>query len=243
MPPFVVPSLYFHGTRAQLQAGELIEPGYRSNFGSGRRANHVYLSATLDAAVWGAELAVGEGTARIYIVEPTGQIEDDPNLADKKFRGNPTKSYRSKAPLRVVGELWEWQGHAPDVLKAMKDNVLGLQISAGSRRRLTRPPSGRAPCTPNGSYAPSECGHAPQRNGGPLGGHVFVLVPAQGQLVRPSCEIERLRSVDGEVMRARARAIGRVRSWACAPETVPVVKQRKRAGGGDEHLCGAPPSR
>ncbi len=125
-PPFVVTVLYFHGTRAQLGAGDLIEPGYRSNFGAGRRAKHVYLTATLDAAVWGAELAAGEGTARIYLVEPTGQIEDDPNLTDKKFPGNPTKSYRSKEPLRVIGELWEWQGHAPDVLQAMKDNVARL---------------------------------------------------------------------------------------------------------------------
>ena len=124
--PFVVPTLYFHGTRAELQAGDLIEPGNRSNFGSGRGANHVYLTATLDAAVWGAELAVGEGAGRIYIVEPTGQIEDDPNLTDMKFHGNPTKSYRSKEPLRVIGELWEWQGHAPDVLKAMKDSVASL---------------------------------------------------------------------------------------------------------------------
>jgi hypothetical protein len=124
--PFVVPSFYFHGTRAQLHAGELIEPGYRSNFGSNRRANHVYLTATLDAAVWGAELASGEGKGRIYIVEPTGQIEDDPNLTDKKFPGNPTKSYRTKEAVRVIGELWEWRGHSPDAVKAMKDNLARL---------------------------------------------------------------------------------------------------------------------
>jgi Rifampin ADP-ribosyl transferase len=124
--PFEVPTLYFHGTRAQLQAGDLIGPGFRSNFGSGRQANHVYFTGTLDAAVWGAELATGEGAGRIYIVEPTGAFEDDPNLTDKKFPGNPTKSYRAKEPVRVIGELWQWEGHPPEVLQAMKDNVARL---------------------------------------------------------------------------------------------------------------------
>ncbi len=118
---------YYHGTRADLKPGDLIEPGYGSNYGSRKRANHVYLTATVDAAVWGAELAVGEGPGRIYIVEPTGPIEDDPNLTDKKFPGNPTKSYRSRHPLRVTGELTDWEGHAPDVLQAMKDNLERLK--------------------------------------------------------------------------------------------------------------------
>jgi rifampin ADP-ribosylating transferase len=106
-----------------LKVGDLIGPGYTSNFGKGRKANYVYLTATLDAATWGAELALGEGPGRIYIVEPTGPIMDDPNLTDKKFPGNPTKSYRSREPLRVVGEVTDWQGHSPEVLKAMKDGV------------------------------------------------------------------------------------------------------------------------
>ena len=114
---------YYHGTRADLEPGDLIEPGYRSNYGSQKQANHVYLTATVDAAVWGAELAIGGGPGRIYIVEPTGSIEDDPNLTDKKFPGNPTKSYRSRDPLRVTGELTDWEGHAADVLQAMKDNL------------------------------------------------------------------------------------------------------------------------
>ena len=114
---------YYHGTRADLKPEDLIEPGYNSNFGSRKEANHVYLTATVDAAVWGAELAIGEGPGRIYIVEPTGPIEDDPNLTDKKFPGNATKSYRSRDPLLVTGELTDWEGHAPDVLQAMKDNV------------------------------------------------------------------------------------------------------------------------
>ena len=118
---------YYHGTSADLQPGDLIEPGYTSNFGSRRKANHVYLTATVDAAVWGAELATGDGSGRIYFVEPTGPIEDDPNLTDKKFPGNPTKSYRSRDPLVVTGELTEWEGHAPDVLQAMKDNVERLR--------------------------------------------------------------------------------------------------------------------
>ena len=115
--------VYYHGTCADLQPGDLIEPGKTSNFGSRRIANHVYFTATVDAAVWGAELAVGDGPGRIYIVEPTGSFEDDPNLTDKKFPGNPTRSYRSRDPVVVTGELDEWQGHEPEVLQAMKDNV------------------------------------------------------------------------------------------------------------------------
>ena len=116
----------YHGTRADLKPGDLIVPGYNSNFGN-RKANHVYLSATLDAATWGAELALGETPGRIYIVEPTGPFEDDPNLTDKKFPGNPTKSYRSREPLRVVGEVTDWQGHSPEVLQAMKDRVASMR--------------------------------------------------------------------------------------------------------------------
>ncbi|MFO7695128.1 MAG: NAD(+)--rifampin ADP-ribosyltransferase [Vicinamibacterales bacterium] len=121
------PQRYYHGTRADLKPGDLIGPGYTSNYGRRKRANFVYLTATLDAATWGAELAVGEGPGRIYVVEPTGPIEDDPNLTDKKFPGNPTKSYRSPEPLRVTGEVTEWQGHSPEALKAMKDNLERLK--------------------------------------------------------------------------------------------------------------------
>jgi hypothetical protein len=94
---------FYHGTRTDLRPGDLIEPGHRSNYGTRRQANHVYLTATLDAAVWGARLAAGVGRGRIYLIEPTDPIEDNPNLTDKKFSGNPTKSYRSKEPLRVKG--------------------------------------------------------------------------------------------------------------------------------------------
>jgi len=118
----------YHGTRADLKPGDLIEPGYASNYGKKKKAIYVYLTGTLDAATWGAELAQGEGPGRIYIVEPTGPIMDDPNLTDKKFPGNPTKSYRSKEPLRVTGEVKDWQGHSPEALKAMKDNVERLRL-------------------------------------------------------------------------------------------------------------------
>lgn len=118
---------YYHGTRADLKIGDLIEAGYVSNYGTRRRAGFVYLTATLDAAIWGAELAVGSGPGRIYIVEPTGSIEDDPNLTNKRFPGNPTKSYRSRMPLRVVGEVREWQGHPPERLKEMLDHLEHLK--------------------------------------------------------------------------------------------------------------------
>lgn len=117
---------YFHGTRADLKLGDLIEIGFNSNFGE-RNAKYIYLTATLDPAVWGAELALGEGRERIYLVEPTGPIEDDPNLTDKKFPGNPTKSYRSKHPFKVVGEITIWQGHPPEQVKAMKDRLAELK--------------------------------------------------------------------------------------------------------------------
>lgn len=118
---------YFHGTKADLKLGELIEPGFASNYGSNKNAKYIFLTATLDAAIWGAELAVGEGNGRIYLVEPTGPIEDDPDLTDKKFPGNPTKSYRSIHAFRVVGEVAHWQGHAPDQLSAMKDGLAKLK--------------------------------------------------------------------------------------------------------------------
>jgi rifampin ADP-ribosylating transferase len=118
---------FYHGTKADLKPGDLITPGYSSNFGTRRQASFVYLTATLDAATWGAELAVGDGPGRIYTVEPTGPIEDDPNLTDKRFPGNPTKSYRTREPLRVTGEIADWEGHSPEALKAMRDNLERLK--------------------------------------------------------------------------------------------------------------------
>lgn len=123
---------FYHGTKANLKIGDVIAPGFNSNYGKMKKASYIYLTATLDAATWGAELALGEGTGRIYVVEPTGPIEDDPNLTDKKFPGNPTKSYRSRESLRVIGEITDWQGHSPEQLKTMIDhlehlNQLGIE--------------------------------------------------------------------------------------------------------------------
>ena len=119
--------VYLHGTKAELAVGDLLAPGRESNFETGRVMNYVYFSATLDAAVWGAELASGEGRGHIYIVEPTGAFEDDPNLTDKKFAGNPTQSFRSREPLRVVRELVDWVGHSPEKLDAMRASLDALQ--------------------------------------------------------------------------------------------------------------------
>jgi hypothetical protein len=115
---------FFHGTKADLQPGALIGPGHRANFGNRERTTaYVYFTGTLDAAIWGAELSIGEGPGRIYIVEPTGPLEDDLNLTDQRYPGNPTRSFRSREPLRVRGEVTDWQGHDPDVLKAMKEHL------------------------------------------------------------------------------------------------------------------------
>jgi rifampin ADP-ribosylating transferase len=117
---------FFHGTKAALDPGDELVPGIRSNFGQRATANFVYLTATLDAATWGAELAVGDGPGRIYRVEPTGPIEDDPNLTDKKFPGNPTRSYRTRQPVRILGEVVGWEPHPPEVLQAMRDHIEAL---------------------------------------------------------------------------------------------------------------------
>lgn len=118
---------YYHGTKADLKIGDLIATGYSSNYGKLKKANYVYFSATLDAATWGAELALGSGNGRIYIVEPTGSFEDDPNLTGKKFPGNPTRSYRTQQPLRVVGELSNWEGHTEAQLQNMRSNLQKLK--------------------------------------------------------------------------------------------------------------------
>lgn len=119
--------MFYHGTKASLKTGDLIEVGFNSNYGKKKKAKYIYLTATLDASIWGAELALGEGRERIYKVEPTGSIEDDPNLTDKKFPGNPTKSYRTLYPLKVIGEVTDWQGHSPDQLQAMKNHLAELE--------------------------------------------------------------------------------------------------------------------
>ncbi len=114
---------FYHGTKANLKPGDLLEPGHSSNYGVRKEANYVYLTATLDAAIWGAELAVGDDPGRIYRVEPTGTIEDDPNLTDKKFPGNPTRSYRTRQSLRIVSEVLDWEGHSLEELRKMQDHL------------------------------------------------------------------------------------------------------------------------
>jgi hypothetical protein len=118
---------YYHGTKADLKVGDLIEPGHASNYGQRKQAAFVYLTATLDAAIWGAELAAGAGPGRIYIVDPTGSIEDDPNLTDKRFPGNPTRSYRSRSAFRVIGEVAYWTGHTPEQLSEMHNHLEKLK--------------------------------------------------------------------------------------------------------------------
>ena len=113
----------YHGTKASLKAGELLEAGYCSNYGEGKKANFVYLTAFKDVAVLAAELAAGEGRGRVYVVEPTGPIDDDPNVTDQKFPGNPTRSYRTREPLRIIGEILDWEGHSPKMLAQMRENL------------------------------------------------------------------------------------------------------------------------
>ena len=118
---------FFHGTKANLKQGDLIKAGYDSNYGKRATAAYVYMAGTLNAAIWGAELAVGEEPGRIYVVEATGPYEDDPNLTDQKYPGNPTLSYRSKDPLRVIGGVVGWQGHSVEELTNMKAGLERLR--------------------------------------------------------------------------------------------------------------------
>jgi rifampin ADP-ribosylating transferase len=112
---------HYHGTKAQLAIGDLIAPGHAANFGpTPRTSNFVYFTRTLDAAIWGAELAAGAGPERIFVVEPTGAVEDDPNLTNTRFKGNPSKSFRSRFPLQIVDELETWNGHPLALVEAMK---------------------------------------------------------------------------------------------------------------------------
>lgn len=121
------PGILLHGTRADLQSGDVLTPGMPANYGVDRVANHVYVTATLDAAAWGAELARGRGRPRIYVVEPTGSLEDDPNVTDKKFPGNPTRSFRTREPVKVVDELRQWTGHSSAQIEAMRNGLADLK--------------------------------------------------------------------------------------------------------------------
>ncbi len=122
---------FYHGTKAVLRVGDELIPGHGSNYQQGRVSNNVYFSTLVETAAWGAELAAAlaglEDRGRIYEVEPLGPFEDDPNVTDKRFPGNPTRSYRTRHPLRVVGELTDWQDHEPDALKAMLASLARLR--------------------------------------------------------------------------------------------------------------------
>ena len=109
---------FFHGTKAELKIGDLLEPQYMSNY-QNKKSNYIYFTATLDAAKWGAELAANNSKERIYIVEPLGEFENDPNLTDKRFSGNPTRSYRSKYPLKIIAELGSWERHSDEEISSM----------------------------------------------------------------------------------------------------------------------------
>ena len=113
---------YFHGTKAELKVGDLLLPGKTANYGE-RTAKFVYASSNLNVAIWGAELALGKGPERIYVVEPVSGVENDPNLTDKKFTGNPTNSFRARDGFRVVAEVKDWQGHPPEEIKAAREKV------------------------------------------------------------------------------------------------------------------------
>lgn len=122
---------FFHGTRFALEIGEHLVPGRASNFQQGRVSNNVYFSGLVETAVWGAELATAlagdDHRGHVYVVEPTGPFEDDPNVTNKRVPGNVTRSFRTRDPLRVVGEVHDWQGHPPEVLGAMLDNIARLR--------------------------------------------------------------------------------------------------------------------
>jgi len=117
---------FFHGTKAELQIGDLLEPQYVSNY-QDKRSNYIYFTATLDAAKWGAELATSGSKESIYIVEPLGDFENDPNLTDKRFPGNPTRSYRSKSPLKIIAVLGSWERHSDEQIKHMLTSLQKLQ--------------------------------------------------------------------------------------------------------------------
>jgi rifampin ADP-ribosylating transferase len=117
------PGPFFHGTKADLRPGDLLTPGWRSNYGSGRQSRHIYLTATRDGAPLAAELARGDGPGRVFRVEPLGRIEDDPNVTDKRFPGNPTRSYRTTEPLRVLEEITGWTPPPPEMIQHIRERM------------------------------------------------------------------------------------------------------------------------
>lgn len=117
---------FFHGTKAELKIGDLLEPQHLSNY-QDKKSNYIYFTATLEAAKWGAELATSKSKERIYIVEPLGEFENDPNVTDKKFPGNPTRSYRSISPLKIIAELGSWERHSDEQINHMIASINKLR--------------------------------------------------------------------------------------------------------------------
>ena len=118
---------FYHGTRADLQVGDLLTPGGNSNYNPEVVMNHIYFTALVNGAGLAAALAKGDGRERVYIVEPTGPFENDPNVTDKKFPGNPTRSYRSEAPLKIVGEVTDWVRQTPEDLQKWRERLANLK--------------------------------------------------------------------------------------------------------------------
>lgn len=114
---------FFHGTKADLRIGDLLTAGFRSNYRDTVVMNHIYFTALSKGAGLAAEIAKGAGKPRVYIVEPTGEFENDPNVTDKKFPGNPTRSYRSKLPLRIVGKLDRWELYDAEFIQQLRRNI------------------------------------------------------------------------------------------------------------------------
>ena len=119
---------FFHGTKAELRVGDHLTAGFRSNYRPEIVMNHIYFTALRDGAGLAAELAAGDGAPRVYVVEPTGEFENDPNVTDKKFPGNPTRSYRSKEPLRIVGEVTDWTRQTPEALQMWRDRLAATRL-------------------------------------------------------------------------------------------------------------------
>ncbi|MFJ9317058.1 NAD(+)--rifampin ADP-ribosyltransferase [Pimelobacter simplex] len=117
---------FFHGTKADLRTGDLLTAGFRSNYRPEVVMNHVYFTALVDGAGLAAELAPGDAPPRVYVVVPTGEFENDPNVTDRKFPGNPTRSYRSREPLEVVGEVADWTRLTPEALQGWRDRLAEL---------------------------------------------------------------------------------------------------------------------
>jgi rifampin ADP-ribosylating transferase len=122
---------FFHGTWAIFEIGDELVAGHPSNYRGGRVSNHVYFAGLVEPAIWGAELATaltgGDGRGRVYVVEPTGPFEDDPNVTNKRYPGNVTRSYRTRHPLRIVDEVHNWEGHSPDAVHSMLEHIARLR--------------------------------------------------------------------------------------------------------------------